>query len=273
MSRRSRFDGKNFYEVLQVPQTASVQEIRRAYRSLAIKCHPDKHPDDEQATADFQALTRIVDVLCDPQKRKFYDLHGTVDDDFSAEDQKSYEYWRERFHAVTKHDIEEFEKTYKGSATEKEDVLAFYAKFKGNIEKVMAWVPLSSSKDISRFADIITSAIANKEVQEYKKFHSSLASLNIDDDAEAEEAKVAAQALGLDKVMNGSQDDLKQLILTRRQKEAGSFLEEMTKKYTKPGKRKADSLPSEEEFLQLQKEVEQRRRDKATSLSKKKKPK
>lgn len=211
-------------------------------------------------------------MLSDPHKRKIYDLNGTVDDDLSVEDQKSYEYWRERFHAVTKQDIEEFEKTYKGSATERDDVLAFYVKFKGNMEKLMAWVPLASSKDVSRFADIITSAIANKEVQEYQQFHFTLASLNIDDDAEAEEAKIAAQELGLDKVINGSQDNLKQIILTRRQQEAGGFLEEMAKKYTKLGKRKAECLPSEEEFSRLQKEME-RRRTEPTLLSKKKKPK
>ena len=57
------------------------------YRRLALKLHPDKNPGDEEAAQRFQEVSRAYNILVDPQKRKYYDEHGTVEDiDVSAED-------------------------------------------------------------------------------------------------------------------------------------------------------------------------------------------
>ena len=57
------------------------------YRRLALKLHPDKNPGDEEAAQRFQEVSRAYNILADPQKRKYYDEHGTVEDiDVSAED-------------------------------------------------------------------------------------------------------------------------------------------------------------------------------------------
>ncbi len=66
----------DYYEVLGVIRTASDAEIKKAYRQLAIKHHPDKNPGDAEAEAQFKVLTEAYAVLCDGQKRAAYDQFG-----------------------------------------------------------------------------------------------------------------------------------------------------------------------------------------------------
>ena len=63
----------NYYELLDVPPDATVEEIKRAYRRLARKYHPDLNPGDKQAEETFKNLVEAYDVLCDPQQREKYD--------------------------------------------------------------------------------------------------------------------------------------------------------------------------------------------------------
>lgn len=65
--------GKNLYESLGVAEDATTDEIRAAYRKLAIRYHPDKNPGDTQAEERFKELTQAYEVLSDPKKRKSYD--------------------------------------------------------------------------------------------------------------------------------------------------------------------------------------------------------
>ncbi len=67
---------QDYYEILDVAKTASTDEIRKAYRKLAFKYHPDKNPGDEEAGRKFTEISNAYGVLHDPEKRKAYDLRG-----------------------------------------------------------------------------------------------------------------------------------------------------------------------------------------------------
>src|SRR5436189_6112865 len=67
---------RDYYEVLGVGRNASEEEIKRSYRKLAVKFHPDKNPDDPHAEENFKELGEAYDVLIDPDKRAAYDRFG-----------------------------------------------------------------------------------------------------------------------------------------------------------------------------------------------------
>lgn len=66
----------NYYEVLGLQKTATNDEIKKAYRSLAFKYHPDRNPGNKEAEDKFKEITCAYDVLSDPTKRRNYDLTG-----------------------------------------------------------------------------------------------------------------------------------------------------------------------------------------------------
>lgn len=67
---------RDYYEVLGVSKNASDDEIKKAYRKLAVKYHPDKNPGDKEAEAKFKEINEAHDVLSDKQKRARYDQFG-----------------------------------------------------------------------------------------------------------------------------------------------------------------------------------------------------
>lgn len=67
---------RDYYEVLGVGRNASEEEVKRAYRKLAVKFHPDKNPDDPHAEEKFKELGEAYDVLMDSDKRAAYDRFG-----------------------------------------------------------------------------------------------------------------------------------------------------------------------------------------------------
>src|SRR5688572_25458866 len=69
-------DYKDYYKVLGVDKSVSSDEIRKAFRKLAVKYHPDKNPDDKKAEEKFKEINEANEVLSDPEKRKKYDALG-----------------------------------------------------------------------------------------------------------------------------------------------------------------------------------------------------
>nr|GMD39772.1 chaperone protein DnaJ 6-like [Ipomoea batatas] len=120
-----------------VERTASQQEIKRAYYKLALRLHPDKNPGDEEANEKFQQLQKVMSVLGDEEKRAVYDQTGCVDDADLAGDvvQNLKEFFQSMYKKVTEADIEEFEANYRGSDSEKKDLLDLYTKYKGNMSR------------------------------------------------------------------------------------------------------------------------------------------
>src|SRR6266540_4784215 len=67
---------RDYYEVLGVTRTAPLEEIKKAYRKLALKYHPDKNSGDSTAEVKFKELSEAYEVLSDPEKRRLYDQYG-----------------------------------------------------------------------------------------------------------------------------------------------------------------------------------------------------
>lgn len=75
---------RDYYEVLGVEHNASEADLKKAYRRLAMKYHPDRNPDDKTAEAKFKEAKEAYEILSDPQKRAAYDQFGHAGVDASA---------------------------------------------------------------------------------------------------------------------------------------------------------------------------------------------
>src|SRR5262245_33990789 len=67
---------RDYYEILGVARTASAEEIKKSYRQLALKYHPDRNPGDKEAEENFKHAAEAYEALGDPEKRQLYDRFG-----------------------------------------------------------------------------------------------------------------------------------------------------------------------------------------------------
>ena len=67
---------RDYYDVLGVSKSASESELKKAFKKLAMKYHPDRNPDDDSAAEKFKEAAEAYDVLSDPQKKSTYDQFG-----------------------------------------------------------------------------------------------------------------------------------------------------------------------------------------------------
>ena len=81
---------KDYYEILGVKKSASAEDIRKAFRKLARKYHPDVNPGDKSAEEKFKAISEANDVLSDPKKRKIYDQVGFYSDNIDPATAEAY---------------------------------------------------------------------------------------------------------------------------------------------------------------------------------------
>ena len=81
---------KDYYGALGVKKTASSEEIRKAFRKLARKYHPDVNPNDKKSEEKFKEISEANDVLSDPKKRKIYDQLGFYSDNIDPAAAEAY---------------------------------------------------------------------------------------------------------------------------------------------------------------------------------------
>src|SRR5436853_7679043 len=81
---------KDYYGALGVKKSASQEEIRKAFRKLARKYHPDVNPNDKKSEEKFKEISEANDVLSDPKKRKIYDQLGFYSDNIDPAAAEAY---------------------------------------------------------------------------------------------------------------------------------------------------------------------------------------
>ncbi|KAI3938189.1 hypothetical protein MKX01_009551 [Papaver californicum] len=256
ISQPSSSKDKSLYEILGVEKTASQQEIKKAYYKLALRLHPDKNPDDEEAKEKFQQLQKVISILGDEEKRALYDETGCVDDaDFAGDvAQNMQEYFRTVFKKVTEADIEEFEANYRGSESEIKDLKELYQKHKGNMNRVFCSMLCSDPKlDSHRFKDILNEAIAADELKETKAYKRWVQQID--------ETKPPTDPLRRKKKSNKlpkkESENLLAVITQRRsqrKEQFDSMFSSIVSRYS--GSKSESAEPSEEEFEAARKRLE-----------------
>ncbi|XP_003493600.2 dnaJ homolog subfamily C member 5 isoform X2 [Bombus vosnesenskii] len=76
--RKMSTAGDSLYQILEIPKTATPEEIKRTYRKLALKYHPDKNPNNPEAADKFKEINRAHAILTDLTKRNIYDNYGSL---------------------------------------------------------------------------------------------------------------------------------------------------------------------------------------------------
>ena len=77
-------ENKDYYKILGVSKNADEKEIKKNYRKLSLKYHPDRNPNDKEAEEKFKEVAEAYRVLSDKELRQRYDMFGTVDDNFNG---------------------------------------------------------------------------------------------------------------------------------------------------------------------------------------------
>ncbi|KAM6951271.1 dnaJ homolog subfamily C member 9 [Aplochiton taeniatus] len=238
---RELFGTPSLYDVIGVPKAASEADVRRGYYKTSLQVHPDRVTDDEQATERFQTLGKVYAVLSDKDQRAVYDEQGTVDEESNSldRDRNWEEYWRLMFPKITLQDILDFEKTYKGSAEEQEDLKRVYQECQGDMTRIMEAALCSSQEDEPRVRELLQGALDSGELPAYAAFTNESAQKKNQRKRKAE--KESREAEEMQKEMGLGKEDSLVAMIKRKQAakevEFDSFLGNLEAKYCqkKPG--------------------------------------
>ncbi|KAF1829135.1 DnaJ-domain-containing protein [Decorospora gaudefroyi] len=257
------------YEVLGLETDATADDVKKAYRKLALKCHPDKAAPDEKEGANkaFQEIAFAYAVLSDDRRRKRYDLTGSTAETMEDDDDFNWlRFYREQFENVVNEEaINNVANEYKGSAEERRDLIKAYKKVKGNLNQIYGHVMLSDIlADDDRFRQILDEEIENGTIQSLPAYAAETdesrerakeAEKKRRDDfdkREAQKTETAAtngKAKAKSKSKKSGGDDmagLAALIQQRQKARAGNFFDSLETKYAPKSRGSKRSTPMEE---------------------------
>ncbi|KAG0170003.1 hypothetical protein DFQ28_002598 [Apophysomyces sp. BC1034] len=270
MTPRSLNPKKDFYEILGLDRdTATDASIKSAYRKLALKHHPDKQSatatdeEKQEATEAFQQIGLAYTVLSDSSKKSYYDRTGNVGEGFLDGEKDWTAYFKELWTGVVNAEtIETQASKYKDSEEERRDVLKYYKRCKGNMNKILNYVECSTEEDGPRLTKIIRKAIDEKEVETYINFAKTTTSAAHKE--RIKQAKKNAEAFDRQHKTEKKDESLKALIMARhtdRKQRMDDVIESLAEKAGKKRKRAvAEDEPSEEEFQKIQERLLKRKK-------------
>ena len=167
---KNHFGTDDLYAVLGVKKEASESQVKSAYRKLSLKVHPDRAPDDkkDEATKKFQVLHKVHFILSTKESKELYDETGTVLDDDSLNSKANWnDYWRLLFPKITTKDINEFINKYKGSKEEEEDIIKYYNRYNGDMDKLSECI---IGFEEERVAQLINEMISQGKLEKFDEF-------------------------------------------------------------------------------------------------------
>lgn len=240
------FQTSNLYEVLQIPETASDKEVKKAYHRLSLKVHPDRVEEDEklEATEKFKVLGSIHALLTDKDKRAIYDQTRCVDDeDFNVIVDRDWSgYWRVLFKKITDEDIMAYEKEYVGSAVERQDIKQVYLTAKGDMNYIVDHVQFARTDQEPRIRELLNEMIKKGEVPEYKIFTNEPAKKRLRRIAKEKKEAELAEQMQKELEMDSGPSSL-ELMIQRKQRsraqQVDSFIDDLAAKYCGGSKAKA----------------------------------
>ncbi|KAH7343476.1 hypothetical protein B0J17DRAFT_609421 [Rhizoctonia solani] len=297
----------DLYSVLGIKATATGEEIKGAYRKLALKYHPDKHANESEegkaaASSKFQQIGFAYTILGDDTRRKRYDATGSTDSNIPdlAEGEDAWErYFEEMFDTVSRERLDEMRQMYQRSEEERSDLRAAYIAGNGSIDHIMDEIAHSTYEDEARFVAAINEMIDSGELQALDTWKTETKNKKAQNirrkrgEKEAKEAEEAARELGVWDEFYGSGkvgkrrgkgkgksqteaegDDnstLKALIQSKAKKLDG-FLDSLAEKYASPStsapkKGATRKRPSPDDDEVEEDEKPAKRRTKATSTN------
>ena len=213
---------QDLYSLLGLKKDATHEEIRKAYRSLVFKIHPDKNKDDPEASSKFANINKAYKILSNEETRKLYDETGEYDEgnEGPINIQDTLNYFRKIY---SPKDIENFEEKYIGSLEEEEDLKNYYIENNGNITKILECIPCSKNEDVERFINIFESLFKKKVLKKNKNYEKSKNKIKLlkEDQKEADEAKET-----LDKLTQ-------QIMLNQKKRNFNDYLDNLANKYGK----------------------------------------
>ncbi|KAF1923168.1 DnaJ-domain-containing protein [Didymella exigua CBS 183.55] len=259
----------NPYEVLGLDREATADDVKKAYRKMALKHHPDKAAEGEKQTANkkFQEIAFAYAILSDDRRRKRYDLTGSTAE--SLEDDEDFDwlsFYRGQFENVINEEaIHKLSNEYKSSEEERRDLLTAYKKYKGSLDHMYEAIMLSDILvDDDRFREMIDDAISKGEIELYPAYaketdetrlKAKKAAKKSRDDfdkrqaAEEAKAKKVGKSNGKAKSKKGGggdMADLAALIQQRQASRAGGFFDRLEAKYAPKPKGNKRATPMEE---------------------------
>ncbi|ORX38300.1 hypothetical protein BD324DRAFT_620335 [Kockovaella imperatae] len=205
------------YKTLNLPSTATAQDIRSAYRRLALRFHPDKQTsksdkDKDELAKQFQQVGFAYAVLSDETRRKRYDTSGRTDENaFTDAEEMGWDaYFASLFQRIDRKMLDDDKAKYQGSDDEKVDVEEAYENSGGSLPNILASIPHSSHLDEQRLIDLINNLIDSGKLQSTKKWETTSKDKAARDkrkkkgEKEAKEAEKAARELGVWEEFYGS---------------------------------------------------------------------